>query len=381
MAVLFESVPIGRLTVPNRFVRSATYDGAADAAGHVTPEQIRLFEDLAAGGAGLIVTGLTYVNRLGRMSPVQNSIADDACMEGFRKLTGAVHAHGAKIAVQLVHAGREAAGALQQTGEEAIGPSVVTDDPNFKRPYRAASGAEIEEIVEDFAEAAERARRAGFDAVQLHGAHAYLLSQFLSPYTNRRTDQWGGPLQNRLRLHHAVITSIRQKVGPDYPLLIKIGAADGFAGGLGFDEGREAARMASEWGCDALEISQGLRGRPYTETEFRTGIDSPDKEAYFRIWCREIKAAVEVPVMMVGGLRSPSVMEATIENREADFVSLCRPLIKEPGLVNEWRSGSRRQSSCISCNMCLEALRKGKTLHCAYEKSGQKAPEGQGNGM
>jgi len=372
MSRLFEPAKIQQMSLPNRFVRSATYDGCAAETGHVTEKQLQLFAALAEGGTGLIVTGIAYVHPLGQISPFQNSIADDDCIPGLRQLTDSVHERGAKIAVQLFHAGREAAGFLKTKNQQAMSASVLPDDPYFKRPCRSMRTEEIETVIESFADAAQRARQAGFDAVQLHGAHAYLLSQFLSPYTNRRADEWGGSLANRLRFHQEIYKAIRQKVGPAYPVLIKIGVADGFAGGLTAEEGKMAAGLLAQEGYDALEISQGLRGKPYEETEFRTRINRPEREAYFRDWCKAVKANVDVPVMMVGGLRSLSLMAAVLENQEADFISLCRPLIKEPGIVGLWQSGNPRQPTCISCNQCYEALRKGKPLHCVQENKEKK---------
>ena len=369
MTTLFEPVKIRNMAVPNRFVRSATYDGCADTSGHVTDAQVALFEQLAAGGTGLIVTGIAYVHDSGRISAYQNSIADDGAIDGLKRLVDAVHEKGARIAVQLFHAGREAAGFLKTKNRQALGPSVVTEDPYFKRPYRGLSENEIFEIVAAFGDAAQRARKAGFDAVQLHAAHAYLPAQFLSPHVNRRQDAWGGSLENRLRLHREIYENIREKVGQDYPVLVKFGVADGFEGGLEIDEGKEAARLLARWGFDGLEISSGLRGRRYSETEFKTGISRPEREAYFRDWCRQIRDLVDVPVMMVGGLRSPDLMAEIVANHEADMISLSRPLIREPGIIGTWRSGERKAPDCISCNKCLEALYKGQQLHCAQQKS------------
>jgi len=171
---------------------------------------------------------------------------------------------------------------------------------------------EILEIIEAFGSAAKRAREAGFDAVQIHGAHAFLLAQFLSPYTNRRDDEWGGSLENRLRFHIEVYKAIRRNVGEDYPVLIKLGVEDGFPGGLDLTEGKRAAQILAEIGFDALEISQGLRGEMFEGTEFRTRIDGPEREAYFRAWGKEVKQNVNVPVMMVGGFRTPALMIETI---------------------------------------------------------------------
>ncbi len=192
--------------------------------------------------------------------------------------------------------------------------------------------------------------------------------KFLSPHTNRRDDKWGGNLENRLRFHREIYKDIREKVGHEYPVLIKMGVADAFPGGLEFNQGKEAAIRLARLGFDSLEISQGLRGGRYEGTEFRTEIDCIEKEAYFRDWCREIKKEVDVPVMIVGGLRSFDLMGQIIQNGEADLLSLSRPLIREPDLINKWKKHTQHKSKCISCNRCLEALYMGEPLHCALKR-------------
>ena len=151
--------------------------------------------------------------------------------------------------------------------------------------------------------------------------------------------------------------------------MIKIGVADGFPEGLEFSEGKAAAVLCANLGFDAIEISQGLRGKRYSQTEFRTKIKGPDQEGYFRSWCRQIREAVDVPVMMVGGLRSIELMAEVIRNQEADYISLCRPLIREPDIIGRWEKGQGSRPTCVSCNLCFEALLKGIPLHCAYESS------------
>jgi 2,4-dienoyl-CoA reductase-like NADH-dependent reductase (Old Yellow Enzyme family) len=356
------------MEVPNRFVRSATYDGCADKEGYVSEKQIKLFSELAEGGIGLIVTGITHVHPSGQISLFQNAITSDDFIPGLKRLTSAVHDRGAKIAVQLFHAGRERAKFLRPEDGLAIAPSFVEDDPYFNHSYRPITEDEIWDVVRAFGDASRRAREAGFDAVQVHAAHAYLLSEFLSPFTNRREDEWGGTLENRLRIHREIYQDIRNKVGEDYSVLVKIGVQDGFAGGLEFSEGKMAAQRLAQWGFDALEISSGLRGKGYETAEFRTKISRVEREAYFREWCREIKSEVMVPVMMVGGLRTFELMEEVIQNGEADFVSLSRPFIREPGLVNDWKSGDHNRATCISCNKCFEALLKLEPLHCVQQK-------------
>jgi 2,4-dienoyl-CoA reductase-like NADH-dependent reductase (Old Yellow Enzyme family) len=186
MSILFESIKIKNMALQNRFVRSATGDGSADQAGHVTEKQIKMFSDLADGGIGLIVTGLSYVHPSGQISSTQTSIADEDCIPGLKKLTKTVHNQGAKIAIQLSHSGRECAKFFKDKGMMAKGPFVVENDPYFTGEYGSFTEDEIWEIIGAFGDGAKRAREADFDAVQLHGAHAYLPSQFLSPFTNRR---------------------------------------------------------------------------------------------------------------------------------------------------------------------------------------------------
>ncbi len=369
MSTLFEPVKIGTMEIKNRFVRSATYDGSAERSGHVSERQLQMFDTLAHGGVGLIVTGITYVDPSGQNLPFQNSMANDEYILGFKKLNDTVHNQGAKIAIQLFNAGRERVRFLKDKTEEAIAPSFIKDDPYFSGNYRSLEEDEIRQIIENFGDAARRSREAGFDAVQVHGAHGFLLSQFLSPYTNHREDDWGGTLENRLRFHHELYDDIRKKVGDDYPLFIKMGVQDGFEGGLEFGEGKTAARIISRWGFDALEISQGLRGKEFEGTEFRTNIRNKDREAYFREWTKVIKEDVNVPVMMVGGLRTFELIKEVVDKKETDFISLCRPFIREPGIVNDWKNGNYHKATCISCNKCLMALRKGEPLYCVQEKT------------
>jgi 2,4-dienoyl-CoA reductase-like NADH-dependent reductase (Old Yellow Enzyme family) len=368
MSILFSPIKIKNMALSNRFVRSATSDHYTEGLGYTSDRKVALYSEIAAGGVGLIITGVTSVHPSGISSNTRATIASDDYIPAFKRLTDAVHARGSKIAVQLWHAGREAGRTRRVFNKNAIGPSLIENDPYYIGNYRSMTEEEIWIVIRAFGDAARRAREAGFDAVQVHGAHAYLFSQFLSPFANQRNDKWGGSLENRLRFHHEVCKDIRQKVGHDYPVLIKMGVQDGFAEGLQFDEGLQAAKLIAEYGYDALEISQGLRGSDYKKQEFPTGIVSLEDEAYFRVWCNTVKKQVQVPVMMVGGLRTFALMEEIIKNQEADFISLCRPLIREPGIINEWKNGSRRRTACISCNKCLESNREKDLLQCIFNQ-------------
>jgi 2,4-dienoyl-CoA reductase-like NADH-dependent reductase (Old Yellow Enzyme family) len=259
-------------------------------------------------------------------------------------------------------------------GREAIGPSVIPEDSYYLNrawfpagKYHEATDEEVRTIVQAFGNAALRAQKAGFDAIPLHGAHDSLLSQFMSPHTNRRLDSWGGSLENRINIHREIYKDIRAKVGEDFLVMIKLGVEDGFPGGLKFNDGKTAARYLSEEGFDAVEISQGLQGKFPEETPLRTKINSIEKEAYFRDWCREVASAIDTPTMLVGGLRTFELMEEIVRNHEADFISLCRHLIREPGLINDWKRGDTHRATCVSCNKCGLALGEGKPLDCYLE--------------
>jgi len=370
MSILFASTKIKNLEIPNRFVRSATFDAGAEN-GFVSDWQLELFRTLVKGGVGLIISGIFHVTDLvAKVSPVQNLLTSDEFIPGLKKLAAAVHEDGSRLAVQIFHPGRESFRRLNPLGMEAPGPTQIKmgEDPYFEGSCREMASDEVWAIVKAFGDTARRVKEAGCDAVQIHGAHAYLVAEFLSPQSNRRNDEWGGSLQNRLKLHTEIYKAIRAKVGEDYPVMIKLGVADGFPGGLQLEEGLNAAVQLAELGYDCIEVSQGLRGAKWGQTEFRDKITKREREAYFRDWARLVKERVNVPVMMVGGIRSLDMMEAFVTNKEADFISLCRPLIREPDLVTSWRNGQSRQPTCISCNKCFENVVGGNRLRCMVEK-------------
>jgi 2,4-dienoyl-CoA reductase-like NADH-dependent reductase (Old Yellow Enzyme family) len=367
LAELFDPISINGMELRNRFMRSATYDGMAKE-GQAAQAQINLYQSLAQGGAGLIVSGLMAVSAGGRLSPFQNCLFDDSCIQGLSRLTLAVHQAGGKVAAQLAHAGRESFLPHHPNNDSGLpaGPSAQEGGPGYEGRCRALSAGEIETIVQDFGRAAGLAKQAGFDAVQLHAAHAYLLAQFLSPLANRREDDWGGPLENRLRVHLEILKAMRKQVGGDYPLMIKLGVADGAPGGLELDQGLDAASQLAQAGFDCLEISQGLRGSTWQEMEFRTKL-KPERQNYFAGWAAQVKERIDKPVVMVGGLRDFNAIAKCLDQGQADMAALCRPLIREPGLVRYWQQDASYKPKCISCNQCLMLLRGGRALACTQD--------------
>ncbi|MDI6726164.1 MAG: hypothetical protein QMD32_04305, partial [Smithellaceae bacterium] len=223
------------------------------------------------------------------------------------------------------------------------------------------------ELSDGFAAAARRAKAAGFDGVQIHSAHGYLLSQFLSPIFNRRHDDYGGTIQNRLRLHLEVCRAIRETVGDDYPVLIKINCEDFSENGLTPEDSLRACKLLSQAGVDAFEMSGGLlTGGKLSPS--RSGINSPEKEAYFREHAKAFKKEINSPLILVGGLRSLDVAEEIIKTGTADYISLCRPLIREPGLINRWKSGDTGPATCKSDSLCFRPALTGKGIYCVVDE-------------
>jgi 2,4-dienoyl-CoA reductase-like NADH-dependent reductase (Old Yellow Enzyme family) len=360
---LFESSTINGMTLANRFVRSATWEGMATEDGRVTPKLIDTMTALADGGVGLIISGHAYVTPVGQASPWQMGIYDDSLTVDLRSMTDAVHQAGGRIMAQLAHAGHFAL-------KKAIGtaPVVASNFDGLARtPRTELSEADIRNLESGYVAAARRAQAAGFDGIQLHSAHGYLLSQFLSPWFNRRTDNYGGSLDNRVRIHVETIRAIRQAVGADYPVLVKMNCEDFSDGGLTVEESIAAAGQMVAAGLDAIELSGGLlTGGKLSPSRFN--INTEEKEAYFKEAARAFKTALDVPLILVGGIRSPEVAERLLDQGTADYLSMSRPLICEPNLIRRWKSGDRTRARCLSDNLCFGPGMTGKGIYCVTEE-------------
>jgi 2,4-dienoyl-CoA reductase-like NADH-dependent reductase (Old Yellow Enzyme family) len=395
ISVVFSPCLIGDLEIKNRLVRSATYENAATNDGKVTEKLISIYRELAAGGVGLIITGTMGVSEKAMSYRFGLGIYDDAFITDLSKIPKAVRDADStcKIIAQVFHPGRQIipeqpgpkfigslprallayiqrhpellqSGGEHKTSIEPTAPSPVYD-AFFERTPRALIVEEINEITDMFAEAIRRAQEAEFDGVQIHAAHGYLLSSFLSPYTNKRDDQYGGSTENRVRILREIYEKATKKVGKDFPILVKINTTDFLPGGMDVKEATRSAELLEKTGFAAIETSGGMweavtQGQeelgwpPVILPEARTEIRSKEQEAYFLPAAKTLKKTIDCSIILVGGLKSFDRIEQILDSGSADFVSLSRPLIRQPDLPNLWLSGKGpNKAECISCNACL----------------------------
>lgn len=372
---LFEPIRLGTMLVPNRFVRSATNEYLTDKEDYVTERLADLYEALAKGGVGLIITGYAYVREDGKSSTSQAAIYDDKFIPAYRRVTDRLRPFPTRIVLQIAHGGRQSIPAA--CNGKPIAPSPVPY-PVTKLTPREMTEGDIWDIIQCFAQATRRAREVGFHGVQLHAAHGYLLSQFISPFTNRREDEWGGSIENRARILLEVIKACRREVGRGFPILIKLNSDDCLEGGLKVEDASKIAYMLEVAGIDGVEVSGGM-GDSWPSA-CRPDIKSPKEEAYFADNARKIREALagipkrgssgspdpkldpkNVPIICVGGIRSREVMESIVSEKKADMVSMSRPFIREPDLVERLRKGLTSKAACISCNQCWHP----KGIRCA----------------
>jgi 2,4-dienoyl-CoA reductase-like NADH-dependent reductase (Old Yellow Enzyme family) len=346
--VLFTPFKIGSTEIRNRFVRSATQDFLATDDGHITDRHVELFKELAEGEVGLIITGHAYVNPRGKASPRQIGVYDDSLINGLSRIPTAIHPYPSRVFLQIAHAGRQTKAKL--CGGTPLAPSEVYE-PVFDIHPMAMTLEDIAQTISDFTQAARRAKEAGFDGVQLHVAHGYLLSSFISPYTNRRQDSYGGGLFNRIRIVTEILRGIKKLLGKKFPVIVKLNSTDLLPQGLQIEDSMEMAKILEDEGIDGIEVSGGMSeaGR----ASVWEGPFTPEEEGYFVENASQIKAEISVPVFALGGLRSFSVMEKIIRLGKADFISMSRPFIREPSLIKLFRSGKIDAAGCISCNKCF----------------------------
>lgn len=350
--MLFETYNLAGLELKNRIVRSATYEKRADIDGFVTDSIIDFYSGIVRGGAGLIITGNALVHTSGRSVPNMLCIHNNFYIQKLKQLTDVVHSLGGRIFIQLVHGGRQCFPSLLG-GQLPIAPSEVYD-PSTKIAPREMTNEEIWEVIDAFGQAAGRALEAGFDGIQIHGAHGYLVNEFLSPHTNRRNDYWGGDDERRFHFLEEVYESMRKETGYAVPIIIKMNADDFVEGGLSPYESLNIAKRLESLGINAVEISGGMY-ESGSKTA-RLNIKNPEDEAYFKEASTLFKSELNISVILVGGIRSRQVAEDILQKKQADLIAMSRPLIREPDLPNKFKDG-KEKADCISCNGCMKFMK------------------------
>ena len=389
MSELFTPMKIGNAEIPNRFINSATYESMANESGEVSDELIKRYERLSKGGVGLSITGLMYIHSSGRAYKNQTGIHHDSMIPGLKKLVDAVHEADGKIAFQIAHCGRQTKKSM--IGQIPLAPSSRGRDPMYFVKPKEMTEDEVMDIIKAFADAARRGVEVGADGIQLHAAHGYLISEFLSPFFNVRDDSWGGSDENRFRFLKEIYQEVVKVVPNGYPVFVKLSSNDytpkeGTTPSLAV----KYAGWLKELGIDAVEVSCGATNYSYMNmcrgdvptAELVKGLAWWEKpvgslmirklegkydleEGYNLEAAKMIKPVLcDIPLILVGGMRTVSHMEKVLENNYADFISMSRPFVREPFLVNKIKEGKMDKVSCVSCNRCLAAVPNELPVYC-----------------
>ena len=364
-SMLFKPSTIRNIGLKNRFIVSATWSGNANFNGSCSPILINFVLNTAKGEPGMIISEYAYVSRNGQSAPQQLGIYDDSLLPGLVQYAENVHRYHVPVIMQMVHGGLFSAPLL--TGFEPIGPSVL-ETPNGQVGHEMTH-EEIRETVIAFRDGAIRAQKAGFDGVEIHAAHGWLFTQFLSPIFNKRNDEYGGNLENRSRILLEVIKIIREAAGDKFAVLVKINSEDLMDGGFGIDEMIQISAMLEKASVDAIEISGGTIGAALSGDFNNSFVPVKKKGVYYREAAKRFKEKIKIPLILVGGIRTFEEADELVRNGVADYISMCRPLIREPGLIKRWKSGDLGKSECKSDSACLQPGLEGKGVYCVHLKS------------
>lgn len=361
-ARLFSPGRIGPLRLDNRIVMAPMTTRKADAEGHVTEDGIAYYRARAEGGVGLITVEMAAPEPAGKHRHFELGISDDRFLPGLERLVGVIHAAGAKASIQLGHGGGHTR--LDIAGESPIAPSAIPHTVQEGHTETVVpeemSEARIARTIRSFAEAAARAARAGFDAVEIHAAHGYLISQFMAPLENRRSDRYGGSLENRARFGLEITAAVKAAV-PQLAVIFRMNGDDFFEGGLTMAEAVRIAPWVQAAGADAIHVTGGhYRSQPSAAImipPMATG------RTPFLAFAEAVKAVVSIPIIGVGRFGDPAEAEAALAAGKLDFVALGRPLLADPDWARHARAG-RAVRRCIACNSCVDGMRAGRQLHC-----------------
>jgi 2,4-dienoyl-CoA reductase-like NADH-dependent reductase (Old Yellow Enzyme family) len=382
--MIFEKTEIGTIKLKNRIFRSATHEGLADEKGYPTDKLIKRYEILAKNDVGCIITGFAGIMQNGKTNNHNMlMINNDSFIDSYAKLTSKIHEYDVPIILQIAHCGRQTRS--KTTGLPIVAPSPVKDKTYKEETAKELTESEIYEIIDNFVSGIIRAKAAKFDGVQLHLAHGHLLAQFLSSYTNRRKDKWGGSLDNKFRIVKEIFDRAKTVIG-DFPILVKLNACDGQKNGMRINETVQIAKMLEYIGCAGIEVSCGvyedglftIRGNKFPiKAVFKYNFAYKTFPKFIKIiaksivpaiifkikpydnynvdYAKEIKSNVNIPIIVVGGIKDIDSIYSIIKEEKADFVSMSRPLIAEPNLVKKFKEKTQRNSKCINCNYCMIA--------------------------
>lgn len=390
MKTVFEPSAIGTLTLKNRIIRAATHEGMAHADGSPTEDLLKTYRSLATGGAGAIITGYVGVKRNGRTFPNMRMFDSDAYIDVYRSINDQLKHYGTPVILQIAHGGSRSMSRV--TGQEVVSASSRRKN-DYGDIVKEASDIEVESIIDAFVAAIVRAKESGFSGVELHAAHGYLLSEFISPVLNRRKDRWGGTTEKRMRIVIDILSRARKEVNR-YPIIIKISAHDEYRRGLTEAEVIKIAQLLQNANCDAIEVSCGYGDFMYIVRMPKVPIDAilklmpqyRDMPGYkkwlFRLMAlflvkvrgplsnynvplaETIKRNIDIPVIAVGGIRSLQDIKTIVLDKNIDFVSMARPFIIEPDIVNRFQRG-QQSSRCINCGYCLIGV-VANPMKCYY---------------
>lgn len=372
MKTLFDKTKILNMEMENRFIRGALWENLADEKGHMTSKLFNIYEELAKGGVGTIITGYAFVTKDEQPNSGMMGIYDDSFISEYKNFTDRIHDLGSNIIMQIVYGGFMT---NYNVGERVIlGPSTMENEVTGTWAREITKG-EIINLVGAYAEAARRVKKSGFDGVEIHAGHGYLLSQFLSPYYNKRNDEYGGNIENRGRIIFEIFKAMREVVGKDFPILIKLNSADYInEGGLTQEDSLYVAKKLADLGINAIEVTGGNESiKQVIDNNLgaaRTKIAmSKDKESYFMDYGTKLADMVNIPVILVGGNRHYEVMNELLNNTKIQYFTLSRPLTAEPDLINKWANGDIKKPKCVSCNQCYNTIGKRCILNGATSES------------
>ena len=362
---LFEKGKIGNCEIKNRLIVTAMVTNYCNKEGKATERYIRYHEEKAKGGWGLIITEDYAINAHSMGYEYIAGLYNDDQIESHRELTDRVHQYGTKIFAQIYHAGKQQSSAVNG-GVQPMAPSAIPC-PWCREQPREMTKADIKRVIADFASCAKRVKEAGFDGIELHAGHGYLLAEFLSPYINKRTDEYGGCLDNRARIIKEILDAMRANVGDDFPIMIRFSAEEGMPGSRDMSETRVLAKLFEEWGFDALHVSSGVYG------DYNKQIVSPMYvgHAWTVDFAEEVKKIVNIPVVTVNRINDPRMADGIIALGKADFVGMGRGSLADPELPNKAKAGRMNDIRyCIGCLQgCTGALYTGGPVTCLVNPS------------